>query len=75
MGGHEVMLLALVDGSRDAAEHLTEHRMVTPDKGLTSPGLTSSRCPRAKAETGTLHRGLEQGFETGWPGTGPHRWT
>lgn len=64
------MLLALVGGSRDAAEHLTEHRMVTPDKGL-----TSSRCPRAKAETGTLHRGLEQGFETGWPGTGPHRWT
>ena len=74
VGGHQVTLLALVGGSRDAAEHPTAYKKVTRDKGLTSPGLTNPRCPRAKAEIGTLHRALEQGFETGWPGTGPHRW-
>ena len=68
-------LLALVGRSSDAVEHPTAHEMVTRDKGLTSPGPTNPRCPRAKAETGALHRALEQGFETGWPGTGPHHWT
>lgn len=75
VGGHQVTLLALVGGSSDAAEHPTALKMVTRDKGLTSPGPTNPRCPRAKAETGTLHRALERGFETGCPGTGPHRRT
>ena len=37
-------------------------------------GLTRLISPCAKAEAGTLHRGLEWGFETGWPGTSPHCW-